>query len=585
MDALPLICVFPYVQIHEPLHIRGETLYPYNTIESIDIDSDDKERLKEIQSYFYWYNNKPITTLAWAILPTGADEKRIQLFKTHLEEIRKILGYLCCRIDERPQSFSLYFYYEQVDYFLFLPDRHLHISLPRCVLFKAPAEDVEYSDRYVDGYLCYRNEKYEALVMKGCRIYPSSHDIRPSFALDRMLAPFQMSEAFLRLFEEKHFEKRDEDRLFTAIEWHNRSCSATAKEDLALLCLAFAFETLLGTLKAAKDDSKSPQDKTLRVIRILVGNYPRLDAWFTDFYQARSNIVHEGQTEALNFLPQDTKYKRPGEFGQLTSYGLIIFRICMRAVLHGLDSAVTRDFGSILYTNHERLDQVLRELENEDKHGADEVLERVAPYIIAIHRTYGLDRYVFDLKVAWQSAKRFANLILKIKLNPVLEPEQKSTLERLVDTDDGSIIGASQIINHAVRVVLQNTDQLDQKKVIEPGLKALEQDLSLSEIKKHLEEILNYKNKAMSEDLRAILQNLLKITEETSYREKLKLMADFKTSDKWGSVTTKRPFSLFEAYAEFIGHVISEHEFNRDMYLDRLTYQLTNGIFSLRSTL
>lgn len=102
-----LICFFPYVEVTNPLQIRGEILFPISAIDQVRLSEADREHIRALNRLFYWYNNQPISNATWAILPAPTDRRRESQFAKHLEEIRKLLGYLCCIPDERPEYFRL----------------------------------------------------------------------------------------------------------------------------------------------------------------------------------------------------------------------------------------------------------------------------------------------------------------------------------------------------------------------------------------------------------------------------------------------------------------------------------------------
>ncbi|MBZ0274595.1 MAG: hypothetical protein K8I60_00535 [Anaerolineae bacterium] len=120
-DNKPLLVIFPYVALDDPLEIRGEILFPstFLTLEQENIDEEghwyDNERkealnqlklylkthlgfdqaffdeagamLVKIKGLFYWYTNEQVDNVIWCFLPASSSPKRRHQFKTHLEEI------------------------------------------------------------------------------------------------------------------------------------------------------------------------------------------------------------------------------------------------------------------------------------------------------------------------------------------------------------------------------------------------------------------------------------------------------------------------------------------------------------------
>lgn len=106
----PLLVIFPYVTISEPLEIRGEVLFPsdFRTIELEPVSDDEdwydkgrKERqnqvkthvhqhlgfeqsyfdqacmlVDEVMNYFYWYSNEQVRDVTWCYLSGSTNQKR-----------------------------------------------------------------------------------------------------------------------------------------------------------------------------------------------------------------------------------------------------------------------------------------------------------------------------------------------------------------------------------------------------------------------------------------------------------------------------------------------------------------------------
>jgi len=136
----------------------------------------------------------------------------------------------------------------------------------------------------------------------------------------------------------------------TAIRWYNRANSYLADDSVAILSLAVGFEALLGLPRDAKTD------RFVDAISLMLGRIPRLNSWAVQFYDARSDVAHEGRTDRLRLMPTIRKRNEEGpEYQSLISYGRQIFQLCVGSVLFGAHMAQRSALPDKLTTNQERL--------------------------------------------------------------------------------------------------------------------------------------------------------------------------------------------------------------------------------------
>lgn len=136
-------------------------------------------------------------------------------------------------------------------------------------------------------------------------------------------------------------------------------------ESEALINLAIAFESLLDLDRSDKLTARFKE-----AVGLLAGDIDRLDSWLTQFYDARSEIVHKGRSSRLMFIPtNDPKNDKKSEleYRSLVSYGRQIFRICITTIITGAHLAQNLNLPSMLVTNRERFERICQTLEEKDK--------------------------------------------------------------------------------------------------------------------------------------------------------------------------------------------------------------------------
>jgi hypothetical protein len=144
-------------------------------------------------------------------------------------------------------------------------------------------------------------------------------------------------------------------RVLTALEWFNSANAAGADDSTAIVHLAIAFETLL-----ALPQSEKP-DRIVDSISLLLGRVPRLDAWASQFYNARSVIVHEGAPRTLHFVLNDSRRNTDAtSYQSLLAYGRQIFRLCVATLVTGAELAEASGLAERFVPNHERFAQLCK---------------------------------------------------------------------------------------------------------------------------------------------------------------------------------------------------------------------------------
>jgi len=185
-----------------------------------------------------------------------------------------------------------------------------------------------------------------------------------------------------------------EERLFSALEWYNRSAASSASEDVALVNLVTAFESMLGLGTGPK-----VTERFRETVQVLIGFIPRLDSVLEQLYDARSKIAHRGSWTHLRFyatgrenyyqvVAGKEKEGVPAHY-PLTIYGRRIFRICVDSLLSGAILAVTARLEASLFHNQERLETICATLQQRKAMPADARILSVRKEVVELLEQYG----------------------------------------------------------------------------------------------------------------------------------------------------------------------------------------------------
>ncbi len=240
----------------------------------------------------------------------------------------------------------------------------------------------------VRGYWGLYNFRHHFWVAPGSRVYgPKPHltlnhaqDLHRDFSE----GPGAGNKLQLLLRLLKRPRSRGGSRVLTALEWSNAANSKASDEATSIVQLAIAFESLLGLPAAEKTD------RIVDAISLLLGRVPRLDVWAQQFYDARSQIVHEGRADEVRFrATAERKHGGGDPYRSLTDYGREIFRLCVNVILTGQELAERAGLKEKFVTNAERFEQVCRVANNKDLPEEDR-LSQLEDLVEAI------DRYKFS---------------------------------------------------------------------------------------------------------------------------------------------------------------------------------------------
>jgi hypothetical protein len=102
-------------------------------------------------------------------------------------------------------------------------------------------------------------------------------------------------------------------------------------------------------------------------VSLLLGRVERLDTWAEQFYDARSDVTHEGETKRPDFAPQKQKGQTDAApYQSHLIYGRQIFQLCVGVVLFGASLGKDAGIAEKFITNEERLQFVCKTLDDDD---------------------------------------------------------------------------------------------------------------------------------------------------------------------------------------------------------------------------
>jgi hypothetical protein len=435
--------ILPYLRTSGPVHIRGIGFRSSSELQALPPDS--RRHLETLFEMFFVRDNLRITEMTYACLEPPDDEQIRHQMHRRLHEAHTLIGYMYGEriISRIPKLGS-----ELASMYWMWPDTVKTISagwgLDRLenATEDSLAEDYGVSgDENVYGYFGVLNFNWTFEVVPGSRLYPPVPDLFGPGSyqdLSRDLEAF--SRDFAHWAWEPLVEGEDikvpelENRVFTALEWYNRSNQQEIEDESALVYLAIAFESLLQL-----EQRESLSQRFKETVMTLLGASPRLDSWLEQFYTARSKIVHEGTWPHLGFYAVERKHfrdiqrgkKTGAEYKTLVNHGQVVFQLCLNTILSGALLADRVGLPSQLVHPQERVERMCASLKRADATPVQRLLS-VYEEVLSLYITYGTREHVEP--EALQAAGR---LIMQtyLETEPELPHRVKSLMEAAVKQD------------------------------------------------------------------------------------------------------------------------------------------------------
>jgi hypothetical protein len=376
------VAVFPFLKTCDPIAL-GNFVFR-STKDTAGVDPDDAARVREIGDMLYLQDDLRIESASYALLPSlDLDKEEVESAVTELERIQATVAFCYSHPHQTfgdpffafEHSSLAIFSPEPVSIFMVRPDYH--------VVATGSTTELKHDDwNRVAGYYGRYNFDHPFWVVENSRMYPPvphmvlnqsqdlAHDVGRCFHSERYgLLPGLL----------KPRRSPAEERVLKAIRWFNRANAYSADKNSAILDLSVAFETLLGLPR----DEKS--DRFVDAVSLLLGRIERLDIWAHQFYEARSDIAHKGETTKMHFAPQRKKGQEDAILYQPhLVYGRQIFQLCAGAVLFGARLGEQAGVAERFVTNEERLRFVCKILNDEKVPVADR-FEAIAEVVAQIN--------------------------------------------------------------------------------------------------------------------------------------------------------------------------------------------------------
>lgn len=423
---------FPYLKTSEPVYYRGTLVR--STDDSRGLPPDAVPHLEALRTMFFLRDHLRILKASYAF-HSSSEGVSIAEFTRHILEFRALVCYIYS--SPHPHSLEPFLRYEHASVYFLQPKRIHEAMLVNDhnveVLPEAKSYELD-STHHTAGYEGRLNNESYFWVAPTSRMFPPnpgmwlniSQDLSADFGIRSQRGSTDW--LLIDLFMTKAGSSRLADKVLTALTWYNRSIGLDIDESVALVNLAIAFESLLDFHERDKITAWFRE-----AVGLLAGDVPRLDSWLTQFYQARSCIVHKGHSESLMFVADDDAKKatqRPElQYRSLVSYGRLVFQLCVAAVLTGARIAEKMGLSSLLVTNQERLERICLELSRQGAPPKDRIIA-ASQYVRDIETYRFVDEKGLTVEQLLGTVRRMIEQYLT--LDPNESPELIGKMTRFV---------------------------------------------------------------------------------------------------------------------------------------------------------
>jgi hypothetical protein len=373
------IAVFPFLKTRDPITLGNFTFR--STDDTTGLEAEDAARVREVADMLYLQDDLRVRSAAYTLLP-ALDLDKTEPSLSELERIQAIVAF--CYSHPHPTFGKPFFAFEQASLAIFSPEPvSMFMVRPEHHVTSTGMEAELKQDEWhrVPGYYGRYNFRHPFWVVKNSRLYPPvphivlnqsqdlAYDLGNCLGSPRYhLLPALLSEP----------ESATRERVLRALGWFNRANTLHGDDHSAILDLSVAFEALLALPKDAKTD------RFKDAVSLLLGRVERLDTWAEQFYDARSDVAHEGETKRPHFAPQKQKGKEDAApYQSHLIYGRQIFQLCVGAVLFGASLSTEAGIAEKFITNEERLQFICRTLDDETLPVADR-FKAIAQTVILI---------------------------------------------------------------------------------------------------------------------------------------------------------------------------------------------------------
>ncbi|GIQ71441.1 hypothetical protein DUZ99_14465 [Xylanibacillus composti] len=436
MKKFPVIGVLPYLKTTDTVVIRGVRFRSSSNIS--EVPPKYRDHLQNIFEMFYLRDNFKIKNMVYVFELFDSISERDEFIKA-LFEAQALITFMYS--SPHPTLLDLFLSQEHVNTYLFFEkDIPYHSVYPPQDNLEnldkeiAPKGRKEASFSFIKGYEGILNNSINFWVTEGNRIYPPTPNFYLNIPQD-LLRDFHSSElqstnsSFVSFLNFGRSATEINDRIFNSLKWYNRSTSVYCGEEQALVYMAIAFESLLD-LEHGDHVTKRFKEAVI----LLVGRVEKLESWLDQFYKARSEIVHEGQTNKTYFFADGKYSKRYTKYRSLVSYGRMIYRVCISTIMHGSEMVQKISLSSLFTTNRERFQKICMEFK--EVHESPDIQLLSLKQVI---KEIGIYRFVsedaIETKLMLTSVKSTIKVFLATE--PNIPKKYIQLMEDFIDCDSG----------------------------------------------------------------------------------------------------------------------------------------------------
>ncbi|HUT30053.1 MAG TPA: hypothetical protein VMX13_09700 [Sedimentisphaerales bacterium] len=421
--------VFPYLKTSDAVSI-GELIFRSTDVADT-LTPKQGEYLNDIADMLFLKDNLRIKSGCYALIPF-IDMNQPAPDVGRLKEIQAVIAY--CYASPRHEFGDIFLSPEHASMVIFSPS-----LVPKSLVWPdfhvcAVEGSSSAGDNRgrIDGYAGLYNFRHHFWVARGSRLYgPVPHiGLNMSQDLRFDITQAENSRCDYRLLCSllKKNVTQTSARVFNSLHWFNAANSEGNGPEGAIVDLSIAFEALM-RLPA---DQKT--DRLTDAISLLLGRVPRLDIWARQFYQARSEVVHEGSMGEVNFIATDSikKTAEGHKYQSLLSYGRQIFQLCLGTLLTGAELAESSGLEEKFITNEERFREICTILSNNEM-DTGKRLESILPIVTVIDQY----KYIGESGLRLETMIGATRLAAKVLLenSDDLPNELKEDLSRLVSAE------------------------------------------------------------------------------------------------------------------------------------------------------
>jgi Apea-like HEPN len=397
------VAVFPFLKTSMPAKLGGFVFR--NTADTSGLTPEQAKAVSEIAAMLFLMNDLRIASASYAITPfVNLDHRDSDT--SMLQRVQSIIAYLYGSPHPTMDSTGAFidtsivlFTPSSVSRFLVDPEFHV-------TNVDASRDDATAVAQHMEGYAGLYNFEHYFWVALGSRVYgPDPHptlNMAQDLGADLERAGHSRAMHLLLGVLERPADQSGQ-RTLTAIRWYNSANREAANDLISIVHLAIAFEALFGLPPADKSD------RLVDSIALLLGRVPRLDVWARQFYDARSQVAHEGLSESLAFIATDSLRQPEGPlYMSLLGYGRAIFRLCVSTLLFGADLSREAGLAERFVTNGERFQSLVRIFDDKRHESSSARLEASLPVIEAIKRYRFVGESGLSLEVMVGALRRVA---------------------------------------------------------------------------------------------------------------------------------------------------------------------------------